>query len=226
MKNLLHFIAFGIIVLLGSCGDFYTFEDTEPEGEMSMRVVQDTVYIMTGDTIPLQVSFTPSSLDSLPVFWYPANGVDTCVKVVNDTLTALRRGELDMVAVGGSGRLADTCHIVVIDRWTRLDFNREQPSDMVIYANITIGGKPWDPATQQVVAVVRGQLAGFAEPHEAHGVSYSQLRIWSIDDEDVGTVILLCYDQSRRWLYRAVQQPDFTALSALGTLSSLYQINF
>ena len=226
MKYIVQLITLCTVILLSSCGDFYTFEESEPADEVSMRVAQDTAYLMVGDTLPMKVHFSPQRSDSLPVFWYPVNGLDTCVRVLNDTLTALRTGEVDVVAVGESGRLTDTCHVVVIDRWTEQDFAHDQPSDMVMYAQITVGGHPWNPATQQVAAVVRGQVAGFAQQREAHGLSYALLRLWSIDDEAVGPVTLYCYDRQRHWLYRAAQQPDFTGLAALGTLSALYPINF
>lgn len=226
MKHLIQLMAVGITILLTSCGEFYTFEESEPADNVSITVMQDTVYLMVGDTMALQVRFSPERRDPMPVFWYPAAGVDSCAKVLNDTLMALRTGEVDMVAVGGSGTLADTCHVVVVDRWLEQDFSHEQPSDMVIYANITVGGKPWNPEEQQVAAVVRGRIAGFAEQREAHGVRYALLRLWSVDDEDVGTVTLYCYDRQRRWLYAADRRPDFSGLAALGTLSSLYPINF
>lgn len=219
-------MSLGLLLMMASCGDFYTFDETEPAGSESMKVEQDTVCLMVGDQLPLRVNFTPHDIDSLPVFWYPATGIDTCVRIVNDTVTALRAGEVDMVAVSGSGALRDTCHIVVINRWTESDFSHDEPSDMVIYARITVGGRPWNPGEQQVVAIVRGRVAGFAERREAHGVSYAQLRLWSLDDENVGMVMLYCYDRVRRRLYRAPQHPDFSSSAALGTLSSLYPINF
>lgn len=226
MKHLIQLIVVGITILLASCGEFYTFEESEPADNVSITVMQDTVYLMVGDTMALQVRFSPERRDTMPVFWYPADGKDLCAKVVNDTLMALRVGEADMVAVVSNAALPDTCHVVVIDRWLEQDFSHEQPSDMVIYANITVDGKPWNPEEQQVAAVVRGRIVGFAEQREAHGVRYALLRLWSIDDEDVGAVMLYCYDRQHRWLYMADSQPEFNGLSALGTLSSLYPINF
>lgn len=226
MKHLIQFIALCMSAVLVSCGEFYTFEESEPVGSVSIQVAQDTVYLMVGDTMAMQVRFSPERRDTMPVFWYPAGGIDSCAKVVNDTLVALRVGEADMVAVGGNAALPDTCHVVVIDRWLERDFSHEQPSDMVIYAGISVGGAAWNPDRQQVAAVVRGRIAGFAEQREAHGVRYALLRLWSVDDEDVGAVTLYCYDRQRRWLYAADRRPEFNGLSALGTLSSLYPINF
>lgn len=180
MKYIFQLIALGAITLLSSCGDFYTFDETAtPSGGISMTVAQDTAWLMVGDRMPLQVTFTPNDPDSLPVFWMAAgNGATDCATTLNDTVTALRAGEMDFVAVGVSGTQRDTCHIIVIDRWEERDFSHEQRSDMVVYADITVDGKPID------------------------------------------------YDRDRRRLYRAADRPEFSALSALGTLSQLYQIIF
>lgn len=226
MKHLLQLIVLGMVLLPSACGDFYTFDESAADRPESMTVPQDTIWLMAGDTMALKVNFAPEGSDSLPVFWYTASASDSCIGVSSDTLSAKHTGEADLVAVSGSGRLADTCHVVVFDRWKTSGLSHGQPSDMVVYARIGIGNQVWDPTVQQVVAVVRGQVAGLAEPHEAHGTAYALLRIWSLDEEDVGTVSFLCYDRVRHRLYRAAQHPDFTALSALGTLSSLYPINF
>ena len=226
MKHLIQLIAVSITILLTSCGEFYTFEESGPADNVSITVMQDTVYLMVGDTMALQVRFSPERRDTMPVFWYPAGGKDLCAKVVNDTLMALRVGEADMVAVASNAALPDTCHVVVIDRWLERDFSHEQPSDMVIYAGISVGGAAWNPDRQLVAAVVRGRIVGFAEQREAHGVRYALLRLWSIDDEDVGDVTFYCYDRQRRWLYMADCRPEFSGLATLGTLSSLYPINF
>lgn len=226
MKYLLQLMASGMVLLLAACGDFYTFDESAADRPVSMAVPQDTVWLMAGDTMALKVKFSPAGSDSLPVFWHTASTQDSCIKVVNDTLRALYRGETDLVAVCGSGTLADTCHVWVIDRWQTGDLSHGQPSDMVVYARISIGGQSWAPSDQLVVAMVRGQVAGMAELHEAKGVAYALLRIWSIDETDVGAVSFFCYDRVRHRLYRAAEQPEFSALSALGTLSSLYPINF
>ena len=226
MKHLLQLMVFGMALLLGACGDFYTFDEPASDRPVSMTVQQDTVCLMVGDTMALKVNFLPAGSDSLPVFWHMTSTQDPCVRMADDTLKALHSGEADLVAVSGNGMLTDTCHVRVIDRWRMGDLNHGQPSDMVVYARISVCGQTWNPSVQQVVAVVRGQVAGMAELHEAHGVAYALLRIWSIGDEDVGKVSFFCYDRAQRRLYHAAEQPDFSGLSALGTLSSLYHINF
>lgn len=227
MKYLLHIIAIGFITVLSSCGEFFTFGDSEPVGNVTMRVAQDTAYIMVGDTMALKVIFDPPKTDDLPVFWDMNRAVnDSSAIIYNDTITAMMAGEVDVMAYGVSGTVSDTCHVIVIDRWLDQSFETLHPSDMVIYGNITVGGQPWNDSTQTVAAFARGSLIGFAHKQEAFGINYALLRIWNIADSLIGPVTFRCYDREKHTLYRAAQRPEFDGLNALGTLSDLYQITF
>lgn len=227
MKHLIQLIVLGILVTMSSCGEFYTFDETDTPSPSSMRVAQDTAYLMVGDTLPLRVSFAPEQADNQQVFWVAiTNDSMPCTKIVNDTLYGLQPGETDAIAVYGVDQLRDTCHVIVLNPWEQRDLNHDTPYDMPIYARITVKGQPWNPSTQTIVATVRGKYAGRAEMKEALGVSYAQFRLWSLADEDVGQVKFLCYDRQKHYLYKARQHPEFTALSALGTLSDLYAIDF
>lgn len=227
MKYLLHAIAIALIVLSSSCGEFYTFDEQEPVDSMVMRVAQDTAYIMVGDTMALKVRFEPPQEYNQPVYWEMNRMVnDSSAVILNDTITAISAGELDIVAYGASGNVSDTCHVIIFDRWPDVDFSVTQPSDMVIFANITVGDNAWNPDTQFVAAYVRGSIIGYAELKEAFGVQYALLRLWSLSDEYIGPVTFRCYDRQKHMLYVAEQRPDFTGLGAVGTLSNLYQITF
>lgn len=227
MKYLLHIIAICLIGLSSSCGEFYTFDELAPVDSVTMRVAQDTAYIMVGDTMALKVKFEPPRTDVQPVFWSENRTVnDTSAVILNDTITAVSAGEVEVVAYGLSGTVSDTCHVVVFDRWPDENFSAMQPSDMVIYGDITVGGEPWKPETQFVAAFARGTIIGYAVQKEAFGIKYALLRLWSLADENVGVVTFRCYDREKHMLYQAAQRPDFTALRALGTLSNLYQITF
>lgn len=227
MKYLLHIIVIALAFSLGACGEFYTFDDMQSVDIESMRVAQDTAYIMVGDTMALRVDFDPPTVENRPVYWHTNRSVnDSSAIIVNDTILALTAGELDVMATGGSGAVSDTCHVVVFDRWDEHNFEIEQPSDMVIYSNITVGGEPWKISAQQVAAFTRGTIIGYAVEREAHGIRYALLRLWSLADQNVGPVTFLCYDREKHLLYQAEQRPEFDALTALGTLSDLYQIKF
>lgn len=213
--------------MMASCGDFYTFEsETGQEDSIQMKVEQDTVWLMVGDSYGLSVGFSPANVSNSAVYWSHLAADDSLVAIRNDSLLAMAAGTTDIIALGGSGRLRDTLHVVVIDRWEDIDLSHESQSDMVVYANITVDGSPLDTATQQVAAFVRYEFAGMAHIKSAHGINYAEMRLWSFADTEVGNVLFRCYDRRRHRLYTASQRPPFTALEAYGTLSSLYSITF
>ena len=224
MKYLIHTIALIMLLLFAACGDFYVFEN-EPDSwdGVTMRVLCDSNFVMEGDSMPLLVDFSPINPDSGAVYWFIPDTV--IAKVRHNTLFAKTAGELQLVAVSNNGRLQDTARVTVFEHWDtdRLEFSNTH--DMVIYANITVGGKGWNPESQPVAAFVNGQIAGVAEAREDHGIKYARIRIWSYADQFSGIVTLQCYDRSRYRLYSALDI-DFSVDPTLGTLSELYPVNF
>ncbi len=223
MKHLLWLMA--LCLVLASCGEYFEFEESPGAWDsVSMRVERDSAFIMEGDSMPLRVEFTPSNPNGSPVFWLSS---DTALaRIVNDTLVGVRTGDVQVRAVGGYGRLEDTCHVSVIEPWLMQDFSASHPHDMVVYARITVDGQPWDASACMVGAFVRGQLAGMAVPRSAFGIDYAEIRIWALATQDVGRVTFRCYVPRRYRLYVADERPEYSGTQALGTLSSLYPINF
>ena len=224
MKYLIHTIAFMLLFSFAACGDFYVFEN-EPDSwdGVTMRVLCDSNYVMEGDSMPLLVDFSPVNPDSGAVYWFIP---DTAIaKIRHNTLFAKTAGELKLVAVSKNGRLQDTARVTVFEHWDtdRLEFSNAY--DKVIYANITVGGKEWNPETQTVAAFVNERVAGVAEAREDHGIRYARIRIWSYADEYAGYVTLRCYDRTRYRLYSTLGI-DFSVDPTLGTLSELYPVNF
>lgn len=227
MKHLLNILAFFVMTMLVSCGDFYTFEtEYNMPDSIQMKVEQDTVCLMVGDSYKLSVKLSPDSISNTIVYWANIDSEDSLVVISNNSVFAKAAGNSDIVAIGDGGALCDTLHLVEIDRWEDIDLSHEGRSDMVIYANITVDGLPLDTATQQVAAFVQDDFVGMAHMKSAHGIDYAELRLWSLADTDVGNVIFRCYDKRRHRLYTASQRPLFTALEAYGTLSNLYSITF
>ena len=224
MKSLIHAIAFILLLSLAACGDFYVLDD-EPDSwdGVAMRVLCDSNYVMEGDSMPLRVDFTPINPDSGAVYWFIPDTITA--KIRHNTLIAKNAGELELVAVSNNGRLQDTARITVFEHWNtdRLEFSN--PYDMVIYANITVGGKEWNPELQPVAAFVNGRVAGIAETREDYGIRYARIRIWSDASQYAGLIILRCYDRTRYRLY-SFPGIDFRENPTLGTLSRLYPINF
>ena len=224
MKHLLWIVL--TVMSLASCGEFFGFDDERHDewNGVTMRILNDSAFVMVGDSMALGVEFSAHDVKERSVFWSLSD--DACARLSNDTLVAVRPGSVYIMAVGGLGRFADTCRVNVIDRWTDADFNRQQPSDMVIYADITLDGQPWDDATVLVGAFVRGELAGMAVPRQALGVRYAEIRVWALADENVGRVELRCYDRRRFRMKLLREEIDFSATRTLGTLSRLYPVNF
>lgn len=223
MKKTLILIA--LAVGLAACGDFYTFNE-EPDDwkDVTMRAQCDGAYVMVGDTMPLVVKFEPRKPNDYPVFWLSSDTVHS--RIISDSLVGRRAGNVDLVVFGGGGRLVDSCRVHVIERWEKADFHIQQPSDMVIYADVTVNGKPWDDKTQILGAFVGGELTGLAVPREAFGIPYAELRIWAPTNQGQGKIDLRCYDKKNFRLYVLRDDIEYDAYQTLGTLSNLYPIKF
>lgn len=223
MKHLLWLMA--SCLLLASCGEYFEFEESPGAWDsVSMKVENDYAFIMEGDSMPLRVQFTPSNPNDSPVAWLSSDTASA--RIVRDTLVALSTGDVLVRAIGGYGRLQDTCHVSVIAPWRMQDLSTSHPHDMVVYARITVDGEPWDARACMVAAFVRGQLAGMAVPRSACGTDYAEIRIWALATQDVGRVTFRCYVPRRYHLYVADERPEYSGTQALGTLSHLYPINF
>lgn len=223
MKNFFWLILLGLS--LTSCGDFFQFQN-EPEDwtGVTMKILNDSSCVMVGDSMPLAVKFAPDTISDGAVYWLL--GDSSFARLQNDTLLAVQPGQLELTAIGGGGRLSDKCKVNIIERWNSVEFNRMHPSDMVIYADIKVNGKPWDDSTMMVGAFVGGELTGMAIRREAFGISYAELRIWAPSTTGQGRIDLRCYDRLNFRLYILHDEIEYNAYQTLGTLSDLYSINF
>lgn len=216
-------IAMGLV--LTSCGDFFEFNE-EPDSwdGVTMSVPLDSAYIMQGDSLPLVADFTPHNPNGNPVYWMLKDTVSGTL--VGDTLLGVSPGVVRLTAIGGNGRLSEECTIFVIDRWNGERLNIDYPSDMVIYSDVSVDGKPWDPQTQTLGAFVRGQLAGLGVAHRAYGIDYVELRIWAGANDNIGTVTFRLFDRANHALLTSEENVEFQGYKTYGTLSALYPITF
>ena len=223
MKHLLWTLTASLLMI--SCGDFYQFgEEPDDWDGVSMRITNAESCVMVGDSMPLGIEFSDTSKIGSPVFWMLSDPNIAILR--NDTLRAHQPGVVDVMAIGGNGLLTDTCRVRVIERWEAGDFHRWHPSDMVIYADISIDGKPWDSSTMMIGAFVGGELTGLAVPREAFGIPYAELRIWAPTNQGQGKIDLRCYDRENFRLYVLRDDIEYDAYQTLGTLSNLYPIKF
>ncbi len=222
MKHIIWSLPFAFALV--SCGDFYTFNEEPDEWTgVTMKAANDSAFVMVGDSMPLRAEFAPYNPNESPVFWMTG---DPYAVIRNDTLVAQSAGVCSVVAIGGSGRLSDTCSVTVIDRWDNIDYSHSAPTDMVVYAKISVDGEEWNPDSMVVAAVVGGKVAGTAVRKRLFDIDYAVIRVWASVDNDVTPVTFICYDRRRFCIYRAKQKPYFTATEALGTLSNLYALSF
>ena len=223
MKYLLYLLA--AMLALTSCGDFYVLgSEPDPWDGISMKVSRNTAVVMEGDSMPLKVEFSPTDPSVTAVYWYSLDMNVATIK--NDTMVATMSGDVGLVAISANGSLRDTCNVQVIERWNADRLEYSQPADMVIYADIQVDGQPWDDSTMMIAAFVREELAGMAVKRKAHGIEYTELRIWAVAEEDIGRVIFKCYDRRRFDLLLGEQEPEYDGFRTLGTISDLYSITF
>lgn len=221
----IYFILIAMIMALASCGDFFEFNE-EPDSwdGITMSLPLDSAYIMQGDSLPLKADFTPNNPNNTPVYWM-LDGADYGA-LSGDTLLALNPGVVRLTAVGGNGRLSEECTIFIIDRWNGDRLNIENPSDMVIYGNVTVDDNPWDPSTQTLAAFVRGRLAGIGVPRQAQGIDYVELRVWAGGDDNIGNVTFRLFDHAKHDLLTSEISMPFQGYKTYGTLSTLYPLTF
>lgn len=223
MRHFFWFIIFGLS--LTSCGEFFQFEEEPDTWEgIAMKIAHDSPYVMVSDSLPLAVTFTPDTISDGAIFWMLGDNTRAMLK--NDTLVALRSGQVDLIAIGGAGRLTDTCRVNIIDPWIMEDFSAMHPSDMVIYADIRVDGLEWNDSTSMVAAFVGGELSGMAKRREACGITYAEFRIWAPTNLGQGHIDFRCYDRSNYRLMWLKEDIEFDAYKTLGTLSNLYPLNF
>lgn len=222
MKKILWLLI--LCMLSTSCGEFFTFEEEPDEWEgITMCAANDSSWVMVGDSLPLEVQFTPYNPNESPVFWMltPTDAA----KLVSDTLIALSPGKAELKVVNSIGSLTDTCRVRVMERWVIDDFSLLKPSDMVIYANIAVDGAPWNDESMIVGAFISDELSGLAVKRQAFGIDYAEIRIWADTDQMAGNVKLRCFDRLNHRLYVSTEDIEYDAYTTLGTLSNLYPIN-
>ena len=222
MKKTLRHLLYGIAVLLGAalataCGEYFVGVTTAGEMQLSRKVIP----LVVGDRYSIPVTFSPVELSNNTVYWLTED--NTVARFVNDTLVALSEGQTLAYAWSSIDLLRDTCVVVVMPGLYEPMPNYRY--DMVIYASVMIHGTPLTPDNQHqyfIGAYVNDELRGIGRVEEAHGVTYTVIRVWS--PYDYGEeVTLRCYyiGQARTELFPVTFTFDG---ERHGTLSQLYPL--
>ena len=234
------------VVQLTSCGllDF-DVDEFGAETATEMRIGQDTIYVMVGDTFSLNPVFTPDTVNITDLYILPVEQDVVAVRG-SDKLEAIGEGGTKLYIVSVSARIQDSCMVYVGARWDIA--NKVWPYETVFYAHVTVDGQP-PTEDMEVSAFVGNECRGIGQLKSAHGISYWQFRVGSdilydnalhIDDglgedddeeedndsdEQYTNIYFRCYDRTHRKLYTTATHGTFDG-ETHGTLSELFEIAF
>ena len=208
-----------------SCGELFEVDEVPAQSAVADSAMgRHTVDLMVGDSYTLPASITPDSLINKGLFWEVAD--TNIVSVDNGTITAKAAGKTSVRVTAVAGMKNDTCHVNVYS-W---NFDPYQfRYDMVIYADVTVGGKA--PEAGTVVAAFgydetgAQQVRGLGVMRQAGDQKYMQLRLYS--NTTAGEALTLrCYDRQRLLVVEGKEAVPFEDNVTIGTLSMLYNIAF
>lgn len=214
-------------LLLTGCGEMFELDEENPD-QPQMKIDRTTIDIMVGDTYTFNVVQAPADAKDQAVAW--TSGDTKVATFSGDVLRAVAPGHTTVTVEWLSAKLKSTCAVTVIPLWQAS--TSLYPHDMMVYANVTVGGRPLDG--QCVVAAFSedtsdplnpvSELRGVGRLLTEHGVTYLAMRVFSPDDsgEDL---ILRCYDR-QRMLVTECEERLYYSPSGYGTLSDLYSIDF
>ena len=153
--------------------------DLDSDGSIivsSMRIKYDTVYVMIGDTVPLQMSFQPDTVNIKDIFIKSSNPEVVWVDTIRNRIEAVSKGWAMVYVESVSARLKDSCAVYVMPSW-----NLSAPAyvyETVFYAEVTKDGYPLG-SNLHLAAFVGDECRGLAMPQSFHGVSLTLFRVGS-----------------------------------------------
>lgn len=222
-------------IALTSCGDLFEFEGETSELN-SIELDTHSLYLMAGDTYKFSVTFTPDVLRNNAIYWISDD--PSIASFEDGVLQANSAGETDITGFSVEHQCADKCHVVVGYGWYMPETSY-YPFDMVVNADITVGGKPLTEG-MQVGAFVDKSLRGVGIQRNFFGVNYTEIRIYSLlkpygpkenlspletesDPIDPEKVIFRVYDRDAHAIYESSDTLTFDGMTH-GYPSNLYRI--
>ncbi|MCR5818850.1 MAG: hypothetical protein K6F89_07130 [Prevotella sp.] len=222
MKNIIaffHFLIFSFLVV--ACGDFYEFPTSEPVPARQMKLPRKVVNLVVGDHYRIPVKFTPDEVTTGVVWWKPADSA--IARFENDTLIGVAEGQTVAYVTSVTDRLTDSCLVNVLPKMYVSPSS--YPYDMVIYAKVTVHGKPFTKALQDsliVCAYNEDDLRGIGVMRQWNDMEYMELRVWS--PFEYGDLIeFRCYYRGKAKVELFPQMITFDG-ETHGTLSNLYSL--
>lgn len=211
--------------MTAACGDFYELKDTTVP-EVTLTAGRDSIDLMVGDRFDVPIVLTPDTLAGLTLYWESA---DTTVAALDGaTVVAKAPGRTTVQAYTSMGERQVACAVRVYPQWTLNPYKFLY--DMVVFANVTVGGRPADSETTIAVFGTdddgNEELRGLGSLQQEGARQYMLLRVYSNVNYSDEPMTLRCYDRTRALVTTASDTIDFDNNSTLGTLSQLYSITF
>ena len=189
-----------------------------------MSLGGDTLYIMVGDQFQLNPVFQPDSITVDDVLW--TSSAEEVLSVSNNVFIGLSEGWSLVRAVSVSRQLEDSCYVNVMRRWDSTV--REYPYEMMVYADVTVHGLPYNPETMILGAFVDDEMRGVGELMEWKGRQYVRFRVGSdlpsYDPEGLEETVSFRVYFRREMRFEEFPQTVLYDGEAHGTLSNLFAL--
>lgn len=211
------FMAVAIIAATSACGEYYGVEPehTGQAPNVTFGLNRTEICLMEGDTYTLTTLFNPDTVQGKALYWQTGNLLVATVD--NGSVTARHQGTTTISATAIDHQLQASCLVAVLPRWHDFDA-RQYAYDMVVYANVTVKGRPMD-ADVVLAAFVGDEVRGLGQLQQAGDQPYTVIRIYSSDGSEQPVTFRL-YDRHDLAVYDLPNTYTFDG-ETHGTLSAL-----
>ncbi len=231
----------GCIIQCGYCScDIMELEEPEQLPVLDMYFGQETYYAMEGEEFSISPIFNPDDVTVSDVYWESSD--ETVATAYDNNIIAKNEGWTTISATSVSKRANASYELYVFPIWNSEDY--DNPYEMVIYADITMDGKPFNPEDMVVAAFCGEECRGIGVMKESKGKQYVVLRIGGSlsnmeaiysdpnvvygEDEDEAfreRIVFQCYDRKNHLLKKARRGMVFDG-ETHGYISNLYKLEF
>lgn len=167
---------------LGSCGIIDFDFDENIDHKSVMHLDHDEVYVMVGDQFSLTPVFEVDSLSNTAVYFVSLD--NEVVTMTDNVATAVGEGETYITALSVMSNSLDSCLVHVMPVWQVTPSNYAY--ETLVYADIDVNGKPYDPKTMVVAAFMNNECRAVGEPMETAGVKYTRFRVYGTTPSGYG----------------------------------------
>ena len=163
-----------------SCGIIDMELDEEVQNVFDMKLKHDSISVFVGDRFVLEPVFTPDSVNNQEI--YVQLNQDGFLEKDNDSILAIGVGETYVTAISVENALVDSCYVNIMEPWSLNP--KDYSDDMVVYAKITVDGKPFNPNTMMVAAFSGPEFRGKGEIISIGNQQLLRFRIYRYADWD------------------------------------------